>query len=209
MKPHPSLPIETLWVLLLAFWCLVGLISCQAHGEECSQPTTPHVELLVSVKDQKMALLRGDIAEAVYPVSTSRYGIGDGLGSYTTPAGRLVVKRKIGLGCRLGTVFHHRIPTGEILPPNAPGRDPIVTRILWLDGQEPQNRHALARCIYIHGTPQENLLGRPVSYGCIRMRSRDVAALADTIPVGTPVNITQDRLPKVKKAQSGLLAAGN
>ena len=89
------------------------------------------------------------------------------------------------------SVFKSRHRTGEILSPNARGRDPIVTRILWLDGAEQQNRNAFARCIYIHGTPQEKLIGRPVSYGCIRMRSRDVAELYQIIERGTPVRITR------------------
>ena len=191
---HP-MKTESLWVILLAFWCLVGLFSCRAQaGESSCRPDSP--EIVISIKDQKMALLQGGVKLATYPISTSRYGIGDQPGSYATPVGKLVVRKKIGLGYRLGSVFKTRVPTGEVLPPNAPGRDPIVTRILWLDGQEQQNRHAYDRCIYIHGTPQENLLGKPVSYGCIRMRSKDVASLADSLPIGTSVTITPDHLPK-------------
>ena len=197
---------ESLWVILLAFWCLVGLFSCRAQaGESSYRAETP--EIIISIKDQKMVLIQGESKIATFPISTSRYGIGDTPNSYATPLGKLVVRKKIGLGCRLGTVFKTRIPTGEILPPNAPGRDPIVTRILWLDGQEHQNRHAFARCIYIHGTPQENLLGRPVSYGCIRMRSNDVVALADSLPIGTKVTITPDHLPRKNSANHGLLAS--
>jgi lipoprotein-anchoring transpeptidase ErfK/SrfK len=188
--------IETLWVLLLLFWCIVGLIVSKAHaGEPSNEVQAP--EIVISVKDQKLALVREGQVCKVYPVSTSRYGIGDNPGSYATPLGRLVIRKKIGRGFPLGMVFKTRVPTGEVLPPNAPGRDPIVTRILWLDGQDTQNRHAFSRCIYIHGTPQENLLGKPVSYGCIRMRSRDVAALADTLPIGTPVRIVEDHIPKM------------
>jgi lipoprotein-anchoring transpeptidase ErfK/SrfK len=189
--------IESLWILLLLFWCLIGLFSCQARAREPECQFKPP-EIVISVKDQQLAMIREGRVSRVFPVSTSRYGIGDRPGSYATPLGRLVIRKKIGNGCRLGTVFKTRIPTGEVLPPNAPGRDPIVTRILWLDGQEPQNRHSYARCIYIHGTPQENLLGRPVSYGCIRMRSKDVAALADSLPRGTSVTITPDHLTKYK-----------
>ena len=197
---------ESLWVLLLLFWCLVGLFSCQARaGEPLYSATAP--EIVVSVKDQKLAMIRDGHVSEIYPVSTSRYGIGDTPDSYATPLGKLVVRKKIGLGCRLGTVFKTRVPTGEILPPNAPGRDPIVTRILWLDGQEHQNRHAFARCIYIHGTPQESLLGKPVSYGCIRMRSKDVASLADSLPTGTSVTITPEHLPQRNSSHQGLLAS--
>lgn len=197
---------ESLWVLLLLFWCLVGLFSCQARAGEPLY-TRPVPEIVVSVKDQKLALISEGHISQVYPISTSRFGIGDYPGSYATPLGRLVIRKKIGKGCRLGTVFKTRVPTGEILTPNAPGRDPIVTRILWLDGEEAQNRHAFSRCIYIHGTPQENLLGRPVSYGCIRMRSNDVATLADSLPIGTKVTITPDHLPRKNFATLGLLAS--
>jgi lipoprotein-anchoring transpeptidase ErfK/SrfK len=81
-----------------------------------------------------------------------------------------------------------------VLAPGAPGRDPIVTRILWLDGQEPGNRNAFGRYIYIHGTPQEGMLGTPVSYGCIRMSSADVIALYELIGRGARVEITEEPL---------------
>jgi len=198
--------IETLWVLLLLFWCLVALFSCQSRAGEPSI-LTHSPEIVISVKDQKLALINEGHVSHIYPVSTSRFGTGDRPGSYATPLGKLVVRTKIGRGCHLGTVFKGRSPTGEVIPPNAPGRDPIVSRILWLDGQENQNRHAFARCIYIHGTPQENLLGKPMSYGCIRMRSKDVAALADTLPIGISVTIVEDHIPKMPPPHKRLLAS--
>lgn len=156
--------------------------------------------LLISIPEQKLALFQGGARVAEYPVSTSRYGIGDRFGSYATPVGWLEVAQKIGDGRPLGTVFHDRRPTGEILRPNAPGRDPIVTRILWLRGLESANRNAYERGIYIHGTPVERLIGRPVSYGCVRMRSRDVAELFARVDVGTRVQITTRRLPHAMAA---------
>lgn len=155
----------------------------------------PRHEIVVSVKDQQLLLKTDGKSESVYPVSTSRFGIGDRFGSYATPLGKFFVKVKIGMGRPLGSVFRSRVPTGEIIPPNAPGRDPIVTRILWLEGMEAGNRNAFARGIYIHGTPQEKLLGRPASFGCIRMRSADVATLCDRIGTGALVTITPDHLP--------------
>lgn len=155
----------------------------------------PHHEIVVSVKDQQLLLKTDGNPESVYPVSTSRFGIGDRFGSYATPLGKFFVKVKIGMGRPLGSVFRSRVPTGEVLRPNAPGRDPIVTRILWLEGMESGNRNAFARGIYIHGTPQEKLLGRPASYGCIRMRSADVATLCDRVGTGALVTITPDHLP--------------
>jgi lipoprotein-anchoring transpeptidase ErfK/SrfK len=196
---------DTLRIGILGIMCLFSLFSCQSRGEEVNRDIE-QTTLVVSVRDQKMALIREGRPLVMYPVSTSRFGTGDKPGSYATPLGQLVVRKKIGRGCRLGTVFKTRVPTGEVLPPNAPGRDPIVTRILWLDGQEGRNRNAFARCIYIHGTPQENLLGKPVSYGCIRMRSKDVVALADSLSTGTHVTITADHLPNTCPSRHRLLA---
>ena len=161
-------------------------------------PTTsgdPHHEIIVSVKDQRLLLKTDGKPQAIYPVSTSRFGIGDRIGSYATPLGKFLVRMKIGMGQPLGAVFRSRMTTGEILKPNAPGRDPIVTRILWLDGAEAGNQNAFHRGIYIHGTPQEKFLGRPASYGCIRMRSVDVAFLCDRVGTGSVVKIIQDHLP--------------
>lgn len=136
----------------------------------------------------------------IYPVSTSKYGVGDLRGRMTTPLGYLMVAKKIGDNAPVGAVFHHRQWTGEILQPNTPGRDPVTTRIIWLSGLEAQNAQAFHRCIYIHGTPEEKTIGRPASYGCIRMKASDVAVLYDQIPVGALVQIIPERLPKVPKA---------
>ena len=94
---------------------------------------------------------------------------------------------------------------------NAPGRDPIVTRILWLEGLEEQNRNARARAIYIHGTPEESRMEEAVSWGCIRMRSRDIIALYDQVDEGTEVSITTGRLPKLRKydASRDIIIASN
>ncbi len=146
-------------------------------------------------------LVQNGVRVAEYPVSTSRYGIGDRFGSYATPVGWMEVATKIGDNAPLGSVFKGRRRTGEILRPNAPGRDPIVTRILWLRGLESASRNAYERAIYIHGTPVERLIGRPVSYGCIRMRSRDVADLYRQVDVGTKVHIIPASL---RRALSGL-----
>jgi lipoprotein-anchoring transpeptidase ErfK/SrfK len=205
-EPTPIMTTELLRVGILFVMCAISLFSCQARaGDAGTRDNGPQV--IISVKDQKMALLENGHTIATYPVSTSRFGIGDRPGSYSTPLGRLSIKKTIGKGSPLGSVFNHRVPTGEVLPPNAPGRDPIVTRILWLDGQEKQNKNAYSRCIYIHGTPQESLLGKPVSYGCIRMRSKDVATLADITPVGSPVLITEGHLPKEHPSHQRLLAS--
>jgi hypothetical protein len=150
--------------------------------------------IIVNVPGQKMVVLDRGTPIASYPVSTSKFGIGDRFGSCRTPPGLLRIRRKIGGGAPVGAVFKSRTFTGEVLPPNAPGRDPVVTRILWLDGLQSQNRHAFHRMIYIHGTPEERNIGKPVSYGCIRMRSRDVIELYNTVGVGARVKIVTDDL---------------
>jgi lipoprotein-anchoring transpeptidase ErfK/SrfK len=155
------------------------------------------------VKEQKLMLLADGKPEGIYTISTSRFGTGDRWGSYATPLGKFVIRAKIGMGLPLGAVLHSRHPTGEILKPNAPGRDPIVSRILWLDGSEPGNGNAYSRCIYIHGTPREKDLGRPASYGCVRMRSSDVALLSERVGEGVAVTITPGPMPKPTAPATG------
>jgi L,D-transpeptidase catalytic domain len=166
------------------------------------QPT-----VIVSVLDQKLMLVDNGASTGVYPVSTSKFGLGDNWGSMATPLGMLQVAQKIGDHAPVGAVFHNRRFTGEILQPNAPGRDPIVTRIIWLRGLEATNAHAYNRGIYIHGTPQEKNIGRPASYGCIRMKSSDVTELYAQLPVGAIVQITSDHLPKLSRASAGTLVS--
>jgi hypothetical protein len=171
-------------------------------------------QVIVSVRDQKLVFMRNGSKVATYPISTSMFGLGDAWGRMTTPLGYLAVEKKIGDNVPVGAVFHKRRLTGEVLQPNAPGRDPITTRIIWLRGLEAQNAHAFQRCIYIHGTPEENKIGRPASYGCIRMKSKDVAELYDQLPVGALVQIIPDRLPKMDKTKprqemSGGVVAAN
>jgi hypothetical protein len=158
-------------------------------------------QLIISVRDQKLMLLRNGSKVAIYPVSTSMFGLGDAWGRMTTPLGYLAVEKKIGDNVPVGAVFHNRRLTGEVLQPNAPGRDPITTRIIWLRGLEAQNAHAFKRCIYIHGTPEEKKIGQPASYGCIRMKSKDVAELYNQLPLGAVVQIIPDGLPKAEKAK--------
>ncbi len=179
-----------------ALWGLIalgGLSSCTA--------TKPDRALLVSVADQKMALYEKGEAVRVYGVSTSKFGVGDKPSSNCTPLGKMRVAKKIGLGLPPGMVFKSRQPTGEVLRPNAPGRDPIVSRILWLQGTESQTRNAFSRFIYIHGTPEELNIGRPASFGCIRMRSMDVIDLFNHVPVGLPVVIEKGHLPGEARRQ--------
>ncbi len=146
-------------------------------------------QIIISVRDQKLTLVKEDHTRVSYPISTSKFGLGDRRRSYETPTGEMTVAAKIGAGARPGTVFHGRVSTGEIVKIDAPGRDAIVTRILALKGLEAGNSEAFSRGIYIHGTPEERNIGRPTSYGCIRMRSRDVIQVFDAVKVGARVQI--------------------
>jgi lipoprotein-anchoring transpeptidase ErfK/SrfK len=159
----------------------------------CVAPDRSH-HIVISTRDQKMALLEHGKPIAVYPVSTSKFGLGDGPGTCRTPLGELEVAQKIGDGAPPGAVFKDRRRTGEVIPVNAPGRDPIVTRIIWLRGRQPQNANAFGRTIYIHGTPEERNIGRPASYGCIRMRSNDVIHLYEIVGRGAEVSIIDEPL---------------
>jgi hypothetical protein len=178
---------------------ILGLIS--AASAFAIAPLDTSSQLIISVRDQKLMLVRNGAKTAIYPVSTSMFGLGDARGRMTTPLGYLAVEKKIGDNAPVGAVFHNRRLTGEVLQPNTPGRDPITTRIIWLRGLEAQNAHAFQRCIYIHGTPEEKKIGRPASYGCIRMKSKDVAELYSQLPIGAVVQITPDRLPKLDKSK--------
>jgi lipoprotein-anchoring transpeptidase ErfK/SrfK len=151
-------------------------------------------EIVVSVPDQQLALLDRGKLIAHYPISTSKYGLGDSGGSYRTPLGTLFVSGKFGDRLSAGAVIKSRVATGEVVAANAVGRDAIVSRVIWLRGMEAQNRGAHDRCIYIHGTPEERRIGRPASFGCIRMRSRDVIALYDFAHIGMHVTITPKRI---------------
>lgn len=170
------------FVLLLALF----LASCVA-------PDTQH-KIVISTRDQKLALLDRGTLMATYPVSTSKFGLGDRPGSRFTPLGQLQIAEKIGESAPPGTVFKDRRRTGEVVLANSPGRDPIVTRILWLRGLEAQNANAFGRDIYIHGTPEESRIGSPASYGCIRMRSSDIIQLYSVVGIGAAVTIVNTPL---------------
>lgn len=181
---QPSLPL----ILRLLPAILLGACS-----------TLPHVDakkaaVVVSVPDQRLAILRPGLSPKVYRVSTGFRGTGDRLGSYATPTGTHVVAQKIGSGAPPGSVFKGGHQTGEIIAPNSPGRDPIVTRIIWLRGVQKENANAFQRHIYIHGTPEERNLGKPVSWGCIRMSSHDVVSVFDAVRIGTVVHISESPL---------------
>jgi len=142
---------------------------------------------------------RGSLLQS-YVISSALKGTGQKKGSFCTPLGRHIIRAKIGAGQPENTVFVGRRPTGEIYTPELgaafPGRDWILTRILWLSGCEPgKNRlgefDTMRRYIYIHGSPAGVPMGTPGSIGCIRMRNRDVIDLYERIPLGTAVEIVE------------------
>ena len=152
------------------------------------------MNILIDIPRQELVLPNG----RRYPVSTAKNGLGETNGSFCTPRGRHIVRAKIGAGQPLGAVFVRRRPTGEIWTPELhaqyPGRDWMLTRILWLSGCEAgRNRlgevDTMRRMIYIHGAPDSVELGKPGSHGCIRMRNQDVAELFKLVPPYTPVEI--------------------
>lgn len=158
--------------------------------------TVPAIE--IDLTRQALRLTEDSRLIREYPVSTARNGAGERSGSECTPRGRHKIHRKIGADCPVNSVFTGRAPTGEIYSPELaavyPGRDWILTRILWLNGCEPGRNlggdvDTRSRYIYIHGAPDEVEMGRPGSHGCIRMRNRDVIELFDRVDEGTEVLI--------------------
>ncbi len=155
----------------------------------------------ISIQKQELRLLSDEGREIRrYPVSTARNGLGELSGSNCTPRGRHIVRAKIGAEQPVNTVFVGRRPTGEIWTPDLaarhPGRDWMLTRLLWLSGCEPGfNRlgqvDTMRRYIYIHGAPDSAKMGEPGSIGCIRMRNEDVIDLFDRVEPYTPVTISE------------------
>ncbi len=176
----------------------VGLLTLVLVLSQCTS-TVKKADVVVSVKEQKLGLYEEGQLKKTYDISTSKFGLGDRPGSNCTPLGQHQVVAKIGHGLPAGAVLKSRHWNGEVIKPNAPGRDPIVSRILWLRGTEKANSHAYGRFIYIHGTPEERRLGEPASYGCVRMGMKDVVTVFNAVNVGAKVLITKDSLPKGEK----------
>lgn len=162
--------------------------------------TTPTMRIEVSVSQQVLNLYQGDQVVASYFVSTAEKGVGELMGSEKTPRGRHYIRAKIGAGLPENAVFVGRRFTGEIYGPElacaAPYRDWILARILWLCGCEiGKNRlgdvDSMRRFIYIHGTPDTELMGIAKSHGCIRMRNAELVELFDHVEPGCRVDILE------------------
>jgi lipoprotein-anchoring transpeptidase ErfK/SrfK len=156
------------------------------------------MKIEIDVPAQQLKLLDGGKLLKSYSVSTAKKGVGEKNGSLCTPRGRHIVRAKIGAGQPQGSVFVRRRPTGEVWTPELhakyPGRDWILTRILWLSGREVgRNRlgdvDTMRRYIYIHGSPDTAEIGKPGSIGCVRMRNADIVELFDLVPPYTEVAI--------------------
>lgn len=179
-----KLPIVISWLLLCSF---------SARSQDDANPF-----IKVSIADQKLYLMEDGQTLKQYPVSTSVYGIGSEAGSNKTPLGKHKVVSKFGAGAKLGAIFRSRINTGRVAKIYTDDtdleEDDVTTRILRLTGLEPGKNQgpgvdSFSRYIYIHGTPEEGLIGRPASHGCIRMRNADVIELFDLVNEGTIVMI--------------------
>ncbi len=156
------------------------------------------MKIHIDVPRQSMRLYEGANLLRKYSISSGANGVGETYGSECTPRGAHIIRAKIGGGEAVNSVFVGRRPTGEIYTPDLrekfPGRDWILTRILWLSGTEPGwNRNGpndtMRRYIYIHGTPDDVELGKPGSRGCIRMANKDIIELFELVEPGTPVMI--------------------
>ncbi|MEP6606570.1 MAG: L,D-transpeptidase [Nitrosospira sp.] len=160
------------------------------------------MRIVISIPSQALDLY-DDNEDVIrrYRISSARNGAGQASGSFCTPLGKHIIRAKIGTGQAISTVFVGRRPTGEIYTPELgasfPGRDWILTRILWLSGREIGfNRlgavDTMRRYIYIHGSPDTTEMGKPGSIGCIRMRNHDLMELFDLISAGTEVDIQNE-----------------
>lgn len=148
--------------------------------------------IYISIKEQKLYIIYNKKVIGDFNISSSKYGVGFEKGSKKTPLGLHYISRKIGEDVPLNGIFKYREFSGEVSVPNHTSyldKDLITTRILWLSGQEKDNKYSFNRHIYIHGTPEELNIGSPASHGCIRMKNIDVYALFEFVEKGTPVLI--------------------
>lgn len=173
-----------------------------------------HIRVSIPAQTLELFDARGMLL-ASYLVSTAQNGAGEQRGSFRTPRGKHLIRAKVGAGATANTVFVKRRPTGELWTPELaaanPGRDWILTRILWLSGREPgRNRggghDTMRRYIYLHGSPDNVPMGVPGSIGCIRMRNRDIVELFDLVPPYTPVDIVDYRVESGDWATLGTAA---
>lgn len=179
------------------FFFGVWVVLCASAWAE-SAALSDSTAIVISVSRQQLYLYKNGKFDRKYPVSTSKLGIGSLQNSQKTPLGRHFIAKKIGAGAPSGMIFKNRISTGKTARINKTvrpsGEDHVTSRILWLKGLEPGKNQggrvdSYHRFIYIHGTPDEGLIGRPASHGCVRMTNADVIDLFDRAPRGAAVEI--------------------
>jgi len=180
-----------------------GLVECKKPLEKLRRRfglQTGETALIVKVSEQELYLIKDERIVRSYPVSTSKYGTGNEEGSNKTPLGTHRIYMKVGANAPIGTVFKHCINTGRIAKiyhdSTDVEQDFVITRIMCLEGLEPgvnkgEGIDSRDRRIYIHGTPEEGLIGTPASHGCIRMKNDDVVELFDQVKIGTLVEIEE------------------
>ncbi|WP_180057797.1 cell wall-recycling L,D-carboxypeptidase ElsL [Acinetobacter sp. YH12227] len=154
-------------------------------------------DVLINLKDQTLSLPK---LNKFYVVSTGKNGIGEQENSGKTPRGWHRIAEKFGANEPKNAVFKARQWTGEVydaeLAAEYPERDWILSRILWLSGLEAgfnqgEGCDTYQRYIYIHGTPDTEPMGIPMSHGCIRMRNDDVVELFNLVPIDAKVYISE------------------
>lgn len=154
--------------------------------------------IFVSIKRQKLFYIKNGNVEKVFLISTAKKGIGQEIHSQQTPEGLHVIKHMIGQNLPKNAIFKERVFNGEIAEIYTDktdiNEDFVTSRIMWLEGQEEGinkggNVDSYKRYIYIHGTPEEGLIGKPASHGCVRMKNKEVIELFDLVQVNTPVLI--------------------
>ncbi|MCP5178004.1 MAG: L,D-transpeptidase [Moraxellaceae bacterium] len=158
------------------------------------------MNIVIDISLQTLTLWQENNRLRQYSISSALKGVGEQSGSEQTPRGKHIIRAKIGANMPLNSVFKARRPTGEVynaeLAEKYPNRDWILTRIMWLSGCE-VGKNRLGQCdtmrryIYIHGTPDCEPMGVPLSHGCIRMNNRDIAELFALVPLFTPVVIVE------------------
>lgn len=178
--------------LFFRLWCCLCICSLASCIHRSAPETPPRAVVrdgvAITLRDQKLSVIKDGKVVKDYSISSSKFGMGSNKGSCCTPLGIHAVTKKVGEGQPTGMVFKGCRPTGEVVKADS-GRDPIVTRVIQLAGLENFNKNSHVRRIYIHGTPEEKKIGKPASYGCIRMRSEDVVDLYPYVYRGMPVAI--------------------
>ena len=185
--------------------CSLFHSSKRLYAEDIPPKAVVRDGVAVTLSDQKLTIFKEGKKVKDYSISSSKFGIGNAKGSNRTPLGIHAISQKNGEGQPQGMVFKGCKPTGEVVDVDAEGRDPVVTRVIQLAGLESDNRSTHRRRIYIHGTPEERYIGRPASYGCIRMKSDDIVDLFGRVHRGMPVAIescTQETYLKAEQDAS-------